>query len=164
MGLMKNKLDGRIISEFYKPERYAVLRSQRWWPCWQESNGHDYKITMETTLSEKNKAIVRWWQKFGSEFHNIFAWKVNKITLSANDDNRLQILDQAISYPYSISLGRVSTAELMRRRKTKIPGENPQEHNPNWPQIPDHPNRILIIAGSKSGKTNANKLSLTKWV
>ena len=29
MGLMKNKLDGRIISEFYKPERYAVHRSQR---------------------------------------------------------------------------------------------------------------------------------------
>ena len=52
----------------------------------------------------------------------------------------------------------------MGRPKTKIPGENPQEHNPNWPQIPDHPNRILIIACSKSGKTNANKLSLTKWV
>lgn len=29
MGLMKNKLDGRIISEFYKPERYGVQRSQR---------------------------------------------------------------------------------------------------------------------------------------
>ena len=29
MGLMKNKLDGRIISEFYKPETYAVQQSQR---------------------------------------------------------------------------------------------------------------------------------------
>ena len=27
-------------------------------------------------------------------------------------------------------------------------------HNPNWPQIPDHPYRILIIGGSGSGKTN----------
>ena len=29
------------------------------------------------------------------------------------------------------------------------------EQNPNWPEIPDHPYRILIIGGSGSGKTNA---------
>ena len=29
------------------------------------------------------------------------------------------------------------------------------EHNPNWPQIPDHPYRILIIGGSGSGKRNS---------
>ena len=29
------------------------------------------------------------------------------------------------------------------------------EHNPNYPYIPDHPCRILIIGGSGSGKTNA---------
>ena len=29
------------------------------------------------------------------------------------------------------------------------------EHNPNWPQILDHPYRILIIGGSGSGKTNS---------
>ena len=28
-------------------------------------------------------------------------------------------------------------------------------HNPNWPYIPDHPYRVLIIGGSGSGKTNA---------
>ena len=27
-------------------------------------------------------------------------------------------------------------------------------HNPNWPDIPDYPYRILIIGGSGSGKTN----------
>ena len=27
-------------------------------------------------------------------------------------------------------------------------------HNPNWPYIPDHPFRVLIIGGSGSGKTN----------
>ena len=30
-----------------------------------------------------------------------------------------------------------------------------KEHNQNWPQIPDHPYRILIIGGSRSGKTNS---------
>ena len=28
------------------------------------------------------------------------------------------------------------------------------KHNPNWPYIPDHPYRILIIGGLRSGKTN----------
>ena len=27
-------------------------------------------------------------------------------------------------------------------------------HTPNWPYIPDHPYRILIIGGLGSGKTN----------
>ena len=33
--------------------------------------------------------------------------------------------------------------------------ENIKEHNPNWPQIPDHPYRISVIGGSGSGKTNS---------
>ena len=33
--------------------------------------------------------------------------------------------------------------------------EKKTEHNSNWPYIPDHPYRILIIGGSGSGKTNA---------
>ena len=31
--------------------------------------------------------------------------------------------------------------------------ENKTEHNWKWPYIPDHPYRILIIGGSRSGKT-----------
>ena len=33
--------------------------------------------------------------------------------------------------------------------------ENETVHNSKWVHIPDHPYRILIIAGSGSGKTNA---------
>ena len=32
--------------------------------------------------------------------------------------------------------------------------ENMKEHNTDWPQIPNHPHRTLIIGGSESGKTN----------
>ena len=35
-----------------------------------------------------------------------------------------------------------------------IINENNEEHNKKWPNIPDHPYRILIIGGSGSGKTN----------
>ena len=37
----------------------------------------------------------------------------------------------------------------------KFVKENIKEHNSNWPQIPDHPYRILIIGDSGSGKTNS---------
>ena len=32
--------------------------------------------------------------------------------------------------------------------------KNNKEHNENWPFIPDHPYRILIIEDPGSGKTN----------
>ena len=41
-----------------------------------------------------------------------------------------------------------------------IPNENNKKHNKQWPVIPNHPYRILIISGSGSGKTNA-LISLT---
>ena len=33
--------------------------------------------------------------------------------------------------------------------------EETKEYNPNWPEIPDHPYRILIIGGFRSRKTNS---------
>ena len=33
-----------------------------------------------------------------------------------------------------------------------------KENNPNWPYIPDHPYRILIVGSSGSGKTNTLNL------
>ena len=33
--------------------------------------------------------------------------------------------------------------------------EETKEHNSNWPEIPDHPYRILTIRGSGLGKTNS---------
>ena len=36
-----------------------------------------------------------------------------------------------------------------------ITNENNKEHNEKWPGIPDYPCRMLVIGGSRSGKTNA---------
>ena len=36
-----------------------------------------------------------------------------------------------------------------------IINENNKNHDKKWPYTPDHPNRMLIIGGSGSGKTNA---------
>ena len=40
--------------------------------------------------------------------------------------------------------------------------ENIKEHHPNWPQISDHPQRILIIGDSGSGKTNSLFILINK--
>ena len=32
---------------------------------------------------------------------------------------------------------------------------NIKEHNQNWPEIPDHSYRMLIVGGSEFGKTNS---------
>ena len=37
-----------------------------------------------------------------------------------------------------------------------ITKEDITEHNPNWPEIPDHLYRVLIAGGSGFGKTNAS--------
>ena len=34
-------------------------------------------------------------------------------------------------------------------------GNEKRQHNLDWPYVPDWPYRILIIGGSRSGKTNA---------
>ena len=36
-----------------------------------------------------------------------------------------------------------------------IINENNKNHNEKWPYIPDHPQRMVIIGGSGSGKTNS---------
>ena len=36
----------------------------------------------------------------------------------------------------------------------QITNENNKKHNQKWPYIPDHLYNILIIGGSRSGKTN----------
>ena len=41
--------------------------------------------------------------------------------------------------------------------------ENIKEHNPNWPKIQDYPYRILIIGGSRSGKTNSLFNLINHW-
>ena len=43
---------------------------------------------------------------------------------------------------------------LKRINFNDVVEENIKEHNPNWPNIPDHPYRKLRIGGSGSEKKN----------
>ena len=42
-------------------------------------------------------------RRFKSERHNIFAKEIDKITLTSNDDKRIQSIDSTETYPYGTS-------------------------------------------------------------
>ena len=77
----------------------------------------------------------------------------------------MQIINSIEIYAYGINKNLVCKKEKIKCnniRKNKkmfnfdyITKEDIKKHNPNWPKIPDHPYRILIVWGSGSGKTNA---------
>ena len=52
---------------------------------------------------KNNKLILKLQQRFTNEKHNVFTEDVNKISLSANDDKRIQLIDSAETCPYGMS-------------------------------------------------------------
>ena len=106
------------------------------------------------------KSILKVQQRFKSERHNVFNEKINEITLSSNDNKRRKSFDSIETYVYETSENLVKEKEEIKcNNMTK---EYINEHNSNWPQIPDHSYRLLTIGGSGSGDTNSmfNLISL----
>ena len=75
----------------------------------------------------------------------------------------MQSIDSIETYAYGASKDLVSEKEEIKFNNTTkqlknfddVAKENIKEHNSNWQQIPDHPYRILTIAGSGSRKANS---------
>ena len=85
-------------------------------------------------------------QRFKSERHNVFTEEIREIAL------------KLVKTIY----GRKKNASKLELQKNKklfsfdyVTKEDIKEHNPKWPEIPQHPSRVLIIAGSESRKANA---------
>ena len=55
----------------------------------------------------------------------------------------MQSIDSIETYGYGTSKDLVSEKEEIKCNS--VTKENTKEHNPNWPQIPEHPYRILIV-------------------
>ena len=85
--------------------------------------------------------------------------KINKISLSSNDDKRLQSTDSVETYGYrtSKSLSRIKEKNKCKNNKNNtkminfdhITKESIKERNPNWPKTSDHPYIILRIRSSE---------------
>ena len=100
---------------------------------------------------------------------NAFTEEINKIALSSNHDKRIWSIDSIETYVYKTKIDLICKKEEIKwnnivkknkQNKTKminfdvVTKGNIKEHIPNWPQIPDHPYKVLIIGVSGYGKTN----------
>ena len=107
IGLMKDKLGGKIITEFVKlrPRTYSYLTD----------DGKEDKKTKGTKKCVIKKmikfidykkcllndeVIFKSQQRFISKKHYVYTENINKIALSNNDDKRIVSSDKITSYPY----------------------------------------------------------------
>ena len=133
--------------------------------CYKTWKFENYKYSLFN-----DKTILKSQLRFKSDHHNVYTEEVNKIALNRNDNKTLQTFDRITTYPYGTNAFKVCESEMLmvkdlffEKLKWNIKminfdnyvNENKTKHNKNWPYIPDHPYRILIIGGSGSGKTNA---------
>ena len=107
IGLMKDELGGKIITEFVtlRPKTYS----------YSTDDGKDDKKTKGTKKCVikrmikfndykncllKDKVLLKSQQRFISKKHDVYTENINKIALSNNDDKRIVLSGKITSYPY----------------------------------------------------------------
>ena len=70
-------------------------------------------------------------------------------TYACGTSTDLEVKKKRMNLQYYETIQKSLTLMMLQKEN------NLKEHNPNWPQILDHPYRILIIGGSGFGKINS---------
>ena len=107
IGLMKDELGGKIITEFVtlRPETYSYLINN----CKEDKKAKGTKkciIKKMITFNDykncllKDEVILKSQQRFISKKHDVYTENINKIAFSNNDDIRIVSSDKIMSYPY----------------------------------------------------------------
>ena len=107
IGLMKDELGGKIITEFVtlKPKTYWYLIND----CKEDKKAKGTKKCVIKRMIKfndykncllKDEVILKSQQRFISKKHNVYTENINKIALSNNDDKRIVSSDKITSYPY----------------------------------------------------------------
>ena len=107
IGLMKDELGGKIITEFItlKPKTYSYLtddgkedkkaKGTKKCVIKRMIKFNDYKNCLL-----KDEVLLKSQQRFISKKHDVYTEDINKIALSNNDDKRIVSSDKIRSYPY----------------------------------------------------------------
>ena len=106
IGLMKDELGGRVITEFValRPKTYSYLTED----CKEDKKAKETKKPVIKRMIKfddyKNclfngEVVLKSQQRFKSKRHDVYTENVNKIALSSNDDKRLIASDKMTSYP-----------------------------------------------------------------
>ena len=107
IGLMKDELGGRIITEFValRPKTYSYLTNDG-------KEDKKAKGTKKCVLKRmikfnyykncllKDEVILKSQQRFKSKGRDLYTENINKVALSSNGDKRLIASDKITSYPY----------------------------------------------------------------
>ena len=107
IGLMKDELEGKIITEF-------VTLRQKTYSYLTDDGEEDKKAkgTKKCVIKRmikfddykncllKNKILLKSQQRFISKKHDVYTKDINKIALSNDDDKRIVSSDKITSYPY----------------------------------------------------------------
>ena len=107
IGLMKDKLGGKIITEFVtlRPKTYSYLTGD----CEEDKKAKGTKKCVIKRMIKfndykncllKDEVILKSQQRFISKKHYVYTENINKIGLSNNDDKRIVSSDKITSYPY----------------------------------------------------------------
>ena len=124
IGLMKDELGGKIITEFaaLRPKTYSYLMDDG--NSDRKAKGTKKCVTKRVLKFNdykdcllNNEIILKSQQRFKSEAHNVYTEEINKIPLSNNDDKRLQTFHRITSYPYETSAGKVCKKVLLSKYK-----------------------------------------------
>ena len=60
-----------------------------------------------------DKVILKLQQVFRSDCYEVYTEEINKITLSSNDDKRLQTFNEITTYPCGTNAFKVCESEMM---------------------------------------------------
>ena len=107
IGLMKDELGGKIITEFVtlRPKTYSYSTDDGK----EDKKAKGTKKCVIKTMIKfndykncllKDKVILKSEQRFISKKHDVYTADINKIALSNNDDKRIVSSDKITSYPY----------------------------------------------------------------
>ena len=107
IGLMKDELAGRIITEFVtlRPKTYSYLTND----CKEDKKAKATKKCVIKRMIKfndyencllKDDIILKSQQRFISKKHDVYTETINKVALSNNDDKRIVSSDKITSYPY----------------------------------------------------------------
>ena len=124
IGLMKYKLGAKIMTEFaaLRPKTYSYLmdygnsdkKPKRRKKC--KIKGR-LKFNNYKDCLLNNEIILKSQRRFKIKAQNVYTEEVNKISLSSNDDKRLQTFDRITLYPYGASVRKVCKTELVSKYK-----------------------------------------------
>ena len=126
IGLFKDELDGKILTEFcaLRAKAYAYLMEDGI----KKAKGTKKCIIKRELMFENykdslfnDKIILKSQQRFRSDHHRVYTEEVNKIAVSSNDDKRLQTFDKVTTYLYGTPAVKVSENEYDSGRKKLKP-------------------------------------------